>query len=132
MMFLIFSYSSLSPRISQAYNPWDGVFGKKSNVASSLTGTKKNSGITKVDTVVIGSGISGATAAFYLHKKGINTLLVEAKDEVGGNLISKKSKHRIIVITKILSFVLLHAINSTAAAALNPLLSNHIAPSTSL
>ena len=51
---------------------------------------KKSGGITEVDTLVIGSGISGATAAFYLHNKGVNVLLTDAKDQVGGNLISKK------------------------------------------
>ena len=75
---------------SQAYNPWDGVFGKKSNVAGSLTGVRKAERVTRVDTVVVGSGISGATAAFYLHNKGVNVLLTEAKDQVGGNLISRK------------------------------------------
>lgn len=65
---------------------------------------RKSGGITKVDTVVVGSGISGATAAYYLHSKGINVLLTEAKDEVGGNLISKKGNNasymRILTITK--------------------------------
>lgn len=75
----------------QAYNPWDGVFGKKSSsVAGSITGDKKVSGVTTVDTVVVGSGISGATAAYYLHNKGIDVLLTEAKEQVGGNLISRK------------------------------------------
>jgi NADPH-dependent 2,4-dienoyl-CoA reductase/sulfur reductase-like enzyme len=80
--------------LKQSYNPWDGVFGKKSNAAGSITGTKKIGGITKVDTVVVGSGISGATAAFYLHNKGIDVLLTEAKDQVGGNLISKKGRQK--------------------------------------
>lgn len=69
------------------------MFGKKSSVAGSITGVKKIDGVTKVDTVVVGSGISGATAAYYLHSKGINVLLTEAKDEVGGNLISKKGRN---------------------------------------
>lgn len=71
----------------------DSVFGKKNTAAGSITGVKKIGGVTKVDTVVVGSGISGATAAYYLHSKGINVLLTEAKDEVGGNLISKKGKN---------------------------------------
>lgn len=90
---IYFRFISWLHFLHQAYNPWDGVFGRKSSAAGSITGVRKSGGVTKVDTVVVGSGISGATAAYYLHSKGINVLLTEAKDEVGGNLISKKGSY---------------------------------------
>jgi len=43
----------------------------------------------EVDVVVTGSGITGSTAAFYLHKYGKDVILTERGNDVGGNLVSK-------------------------------------------
>ena len=42
----------------------------------------------KTDCLVIGAGISGATLAHNLHKNGVDMLLTEARDYVGGNVFS--------------------------------------------
>lgn len=42
-----------------------------------------------VDVVVIGSGISGLAASWQLSKSGINHIIVESRNRIGGRITSK-------------------------------------------
>ena len=42
----------------------------------------------RVDCIVVGAGISGSTLAHNLHRGGADVLLAEARDYVGGNVVS--------------------------------------------
>lgn len=44
----------------------------------------------KANVVIIGAGISGLTTAFLLKKNGLNVIVLEAEDEVGGTMKSKR------------------------------------------
>ncbi len=37
-------------------------------------------------TIIVGAGIAGLTAAYYLHKSGQDYTLLEASDRIGGRI----------------------------------------------
>lgn len=43
----------------------------------------------KTDTLIIGGGLSGLHTAYALHQRGIEVMLVEARDRLGGRILSR-------------------------------------------
>ena len=79
--------------LMMGYNPWQlpklNFGSNKNNFNSKKSSSSKNVN-NELDCLIVGSGISGSTAAYYMDKAGANIVLAEIKDEVGGNLISKR------------------------------------------
>ncbi len=48
------------------------------------------------DTIIIGAGIAGVTAAHQLQQQGYNTLILEARNRIGGRIWSYKDNEHVI------------------------------------
>jgi hypothetical protein len=100
-----FSFDAISKNINNALNAGSSPnifesflsnFSPKNVQPGAKTNTNnRNSKELYTEALVVGSGITGSTAAFYLKQQGIDCLLTDVKNEVGGNLITKKGKNKI-------------------------------------
>ena len=58
-----------------------------------------------IDVMVVGSGLCGSTAAFYLKKNGSNVFLADSRDVVGGNVITNRGNLCVHCVTVITTYV---------------------------
>ena len=64
------------------------LVGQPTTLPSARRAPLRMSTASTADCLVIGAGISGSTLAHNLHRAGVDVLLTEARDYVGGNVVS--------------------------------------------
>ena len=68
------------------------IFGKGDKATNDLFGVDNSKKQQYAEVLVVGAGMSGTSAAFNLHKNGVDVILAEVNDYVGGNIVSKNLK----------------------------------------
>ncbi len=67
------------------------------SVKRNLSTTNIKNHFSNVDTLIIGSGLTGSTAAFYLNREGVDVKVAESSEFVGGNVVTKSGQNWLII-----------------------------------
>eukprot|EP00978_Attheya_sp_CCMP212_P001496 scaffold3141_cov53-Attheya_sp.AAC.5 len=86
---------SISIWLAAASSTAVSAFAPRSGMSTTLTKDFKGLRMAsqpEIDCIVVGGGISGSTLAHNLNREGVNVLLTEARDYIGGNVKSHETE----------------------------------------
>jgi hypothetical protein len=85
------SFSSISPSLHGVQLPSPSLLSRSTSIRRTKEINIQSSQPEEVDVLIVGGGLCGSTAAFYLNQSGVkNILLVEAKESLGGCIHSRR------------------------------------------